>query len=84
MTERSLNNIPDTVKASVKESIDKIRANIGSAVLMAATKTVPVEVINYAVTECGLTDIGENRVQELLSKKYNFGTSTHSKISPKQ
>ena len=68
MTERSLNSIPDTVKASVKESIDKIRANIGSAVLMAATKTVPVEVINYAITECGLTDIGENRVQELLSK----------------
>ena len=68
MTERSLNNIPDTVKTSVKESIEKIRANIGSAVLMAETKTVPVEVINYAITECGLTDIGENRVQELLSK----------------
>ena len=68
MTERSLNNITDAVKTSVKESIEKIRAGIGDAVLMAATKTVPVEVINYAITECGLTDIGENRVQELLSK----------------
>ncbi len=69
MTERSLNNISDDVKISVKTNIDSIRAGIGnSAVLMAATKTVPVEVINYAITECGLTDIGENRVQELLSK----------------
>ncbi len=69
MTERSLNNIPESVAASVKANIGKIRADIGdSAVLMAATKTVPVEVINYAITECGLTDIGENRVQELLSK----------------
>ena len=68
MTEKSLNNIPSTVKKSVKDSIQKIRADIGDAVLMAATKTVPVEVINYAITECGLADIGENRVQELLSK----------------
>lgn len=73
MTERSLNNIPDSIKASVKAGIDGIRADIGdSAVLMAATKTVPVEVINYAITECGLTDIGENRVQELLSKYDNL------------
>ena len=69
MTERSLNNIPDALKESVRKSIDTIRqATANSATLMAATKTVPVEVINYAITECGLTDIGENRVQELLSK----------------
>lgn len=36
--------------------------------LIAATKTVPVEVINYAAENLGLTDIGENRVQELLDK----------------
>ena len=36
--------------------------------LIAATKTVPVEVINFAAAELGLTDIGENRVQELLEK----------------
>ncbi len=69
MTEKSLNNISDVVKASVKANIDKIRSNIPfGTVLMAATKTVPVEIINYAITDCGLTDIGENRVQELLSK----------------
>ncbi len=36
---------------------------------LAATKTVPAEVINYAVS-LGLDHIGENRVQELLAK-YN-------------
>ena len=36
--------------------------------LIAATKTVPVEVINYSAEHLGLTDIGENRVQELLDK----------------
>lgn len=56
-------------KASVKNAIDKIRTELnGRATLMAATKTVDVSLINYAITECSLTDIGENRVQELLSK----------------
>ncbi|MBO5274848.1 MAG: YggS family pyridoxal phosphate-dependent enzyme [Clostridia bacterium] len=36
--------------------------------LLAATKTVPPEVINYAIDSLGITDIGENRVQELLDK----------------
>ncbi len=36
--------------------------------LLAVTKTVPVEVINYAIDELGITAIGENRVQELMSK----------------
>lgn len=35
--------------------------------LLAATKTVPVEVINHAIGR-GLSVIGENRVQELLDK----------------
>lgn len=35
--------------------------------LLAATKTVPFEVINYAISK-GLSCIGENRVQELLDK----------------
>ncbi len=36
--------------------------------LLAVTKTVPVEIINYAIDELGITAIGENRVQELLEK----------------
>lgn len=35
--------------------------------LLAATKTVPLEVINYAIGR-GISCIGENRVQELLEK----------------
>lgn len=35
--------------------------------LLAATKTVPVEVINYGI-RLGIPHIGENRVQELLDK----------------
>lgn len=69
MTERSLNSLPDEDKTRIKSAIDTARAKInGRATLMAATKTVPTEAINYAIKECGLTDIGENRVQELLSK----------------
>lgn len=62
----------------VKENIKKIRETVSNALkengsdtevtLMAATKTVSPDMINYAIHECGLTDIGENRVQELLSK----------------
>ena len=36
--------------------------------LLAATKTVAPELINYALSQ-GIELIGENRVQELLSKK---------------
>ncbi len=41
--------------------------NIGDITLLAATKTVDADTINYAI-EKGITHIGENRVQELLSK----------------
>lgn len=41
--------------------------------LLAATKTIDVEVINHAI-ENGLTAIGENRVQEFLSKEPNLST----------
>lgn len=53
----------------IKSRIQKIKNDLnGRATLMAATKTVDVSYINYAINECSLTDIGENRVQELLSK----------------
>lgn len=47
--------------------------------LLAATKTVPPEMINHAIA-CGVNLIGENRVQELLGKrdKLNLnGASVH-------
>ncbi len=44
---------------------------------LAATKTVDVEVINYAIS-LGLKYIGENKVQELLSKYDNYNLSDAS------
>ena len=63
---------------SVEENLKEIRERISEAALksgrapedvtlLAATKTVPVEVINHAI-HLGVDHIGENRVQELLDK----------------
>ncbi|MBE6737095.1 MAG: YggS family pyridoxal phosphate-dependent enzyme [Ruminococcaceae bacterium] len=63
---------------SVKENYEEIVARIAEAAIksgrrpeditfLAATKTVDAEIINYAIS-LGLKYIGENKVQELLSK----------------
>ena len=56
----------------VTEKIEaaRARANVKAekVTLLAATKTVPAEEILFAVEELGLPAIGENKVQELLSK----------------
>ena len=65
---------------SISENLKLIRENISTAAiksgrspqdiqLMAVTKTVPVEYINYSIDNCGVDLIGENKVQEFLSKK---------------
>lgn len=60
--------------ALISANLDKARREIEklsngrSVKLLAVTKTVPAEIINYAIDELGITAIGENRVQELLSK----------------
>ncbi len=57
--------------AEVLEQIAKAAERSGrkpeDITLLAATKTVPLQVINHAV-EKGISCIGENRVQELLEK----------------
>ena len=52
----------------IKKRIDEIRKNAGDAELLLATKTVDCDRIEYAVRECGVKYIGENRVQEFLDK----------------
>lgn len=58
----------------LKRNIDIVqnavaRAAAGAHVtLVAATKTVSPQIINHAV-ECGITDVGENRVQEYTAKR---------------
>ncbi len=79
MTERALDNAALAQRChDVTENLKEIRENIARAAeksgrpasditLLAATKTVPPEVINHAISQ-GLTHIGENKVQELCAK----------------
>ncbi|MGN0527068.1 MAG: YggS family pyridoxal phosphate-dependent enzyme [Acutalibacteraceae bacterium] len=64
--------IADNIK-SIREEIENSAVASGRTSkdirLMAVTKTVSVDYINYAIDNCGITLIGENKVQEYLSKK---------------
>lgn len=73
-----LSNDWNKILKSVEDNYKRINENIFNAAvksgrnmdditLLAATKTVPAEIINYAIS-LGVNNIGENRVQELLSK----------------
>ena len=72
MMERSSVEIFDenfeSVKSRIKEAALKSGRKPGDITLLAATKTVDVAVINHAI-ESGIEYIGENRVQEFLSKE---------------
>jgi len=69
-------------KQSIRDNYLEITKNIENAangrevILLAATKTVSVEDINYSIS-LGVTHIGENRVQEFLSKEKNYDNSVH-------
>ncbi len=52
----------------LKSAAEKSGRRLGDISLLAATKTVDVDTINYAISR-GIKLIGENKVQELLSKK---------------
>lgn len=56
------------IQYDIDEARIKYRKTDDVIKLMAVTKTVPYERVNYAISE-GVTLIGENRVQEYLSKK---------------
>lgn len=66
------------VKKKIEDNLKIIKENVCNAALksgrnpnditlLAATKTVPSSIINYAIS-LGIDNIGENKVQELLSK----------------
>ena len=57
------------IRDEINESAIKSGRNPEDVRLMAVTKTVDVKYINYAITDCGIDLIGENKVQEFLSKK---------------
>lgn len=63
---------------NIQEAKAKYRLPLDEITIMAVTKTVDVEKINFAVAS-GITLLGENRVQEFLSKKdlYDKKASVH-------
>ncbi len=69
--EKSSNNIFDENYGIITQNISRAAEKSGrkfeDIILLAATKTVDVAVINHAI-ESGVGYIGENRVQEFLSK----------------
>ena len=72
MTARSLNDVEYNYKLineRIAEAAQKVGKSREDITFLAATKTVESEVINHAIS-LGLDHIGENKVQELLSK-YN-------------
>ena len=54
---------------SVKSRVERAAARVGRGVtLVAATKTVPPDIVNAAIG-MGITDVGENRVNEYIGKR---------------
>lgn len=60
------------IRQEMADAANKANRDISEIRLMAVTKTVPVEYINYSIEHCGVDLIGENKVQEFLSKKDNL------------
>lgn len=56
------------VREEIAETAIKNGRDPAEVKLMAVTKTVPVELINHAIS-CGVDLIGENKVQEILLKR---------------
>ena len=68
MTIQELNgNTKETLRLNVEDIRSKIEetknkcGDLRDVTFLAATKTVPAEVINYVTQELGVKDIGENR-----------------------
>ncbi len=80
MTERSSIDIFNENYSIIEQQITEAARSVGKRrediILLAATKTVPVEVINHAIAR-GIDYIGENRVQEFLSKEGALSDRAH-------
>ncbi len=80
MTEKSSTSIFSENYRVIEENISSAAQSVGlsreDVILLAATKTVPPEVINFAISS-GINYIGENRVQEFLSKNSQITENVH-------
>ncbi len=69
--------VDDNLKAireNIAEAAEKCGRDVNSVRLMAVTKTVAPEIVNHAVS-LGIKLLGENRVQEFLSKQEVYDKS---------
>lgn len=64
------------IKKRIAAACERSGRDISEVIMLAATKTVPAAVINHAIN-AGVGYIGENRVQELLSKKDELLPAAH-------
>lgn len=62
------------IRENIAEEADKCGRNAEDIRIMAVTKTVAPEIVNRAI-ELGVTLLGENRVQEFLSKQEAYDRS---------
>lgn len=80
MTERSSTKIFDenysVIESRIEEACKAVGKKREDIILLAATKTVSTDVINYAISK-GIKYIGENRVQEFLSKEAELSSDAH-------
>lgn len=80
MTEKSYTDAVSENLAEIERHICDAASSVGKKrediILLAATKTVPPEIINHAINS-GIKYIGENRVQEFLSKEMDILPTVH-------
>ncbi|MBQ1186418.1 MAG: YggS family pyridoxal phosphate-dependent enzyme [Clostridia bacterium] len=72
----SFNENYKEIEENIKKAAEKSGRRREDIILLAATKTVSPELINHAISS-GINYIGENRVQEFLSKEDALSTDAH-------
>ena len=75
------NNL-SVITQNISEAYDKYRNDGTKVDIMAVTKTGPAEVVNW-IFDWGLDLMGENRVQEYLSKKDLYSKTTENGSAPR-
>lgn len=67
MNEQEIKNNIERVRKRIYDAAEKCGRNADDIKLIAVTKTYPVDYMNAAI-ECGITDVGENKPQEIRDK----------------
>ena len=75
LTDRFDKNFAE-IKGKIAAAAEKSGRRAEDIIILAATKTVDADFINYAIQN-GIDYIGENRVQEFLSKENDVRSDVH-------